>query len=88
MSRQDRHWTLDRRVPVAVIVTLFMQLAAALIWATELDARVASIESQNIGSANWNEKFARLEERMENMRQDTQSIKRRLDYLIERMIRK
>jgi hypothetical protein len=55
-------WLLDRRVPLAVIVTLLLQLGGALIWSAKLDARVDNLEQETINSSGLNEKFARLEE--------------------------
>ena len=82
----ERHWMVDRRVPIAVIVTLLVQMGGALVWATQLDARVADMERASITGANLNEKFARLEERLDNMKQDTAAMKRQLDHLTERLI--
>lgn len=41
---QEKRWRLDRRVPLALIFTMFIQIAAGLIWAAQLDTRVARIE--------------------------------------------
>lgn len=76
---QDDSWKLDRRIPVAFILAIFLQFAGAIIWATELDARVSQIEKQNMGAAALYEKLARIEERMDYMKQDVASIKRQLD---------
>ena len=88
MRRVEEHWTLDRRIPIAVIITLLMQMIGALIWATELDARVGAIEKQNSGMGNVIEKFARLEERLDQVKDDMGYVKRKLDYVTDRMIRK
>jgi hypothetical protein len=81
----ERHWVLDRRVPIAVIVTLLFQMSGALVWATQLDARVGDIERQSISSAGLNEKFARLEERLDDMKQNLASMKHQLDHLTDRL---
>ncbi len=36
--------TLEKRVPLALMFALFLQVAAGLIWAAQLDTRVARIE--------------------------------------------
>jgi len=81
----ERHWTVDRRVPIAVIVTLLIQMGGALVWATQLDARVGDVERQEITSANLNEKFARLEERLDDMKQNLAAMKRQLDHVTDRL---
>ncbi len=43
-------WHIDKRVPVALIVTLLFQAAVGLIWATRLEARVGYLE-QNYAQA-------------------------------------
>jgi len=81
----ERHWMVDRRVPIAVIVTLLIQMGGALVWATQLDARVGDMERQTITSASLNEKFARLEERLDDMKQNLAAMKRQLDHLTDRL---
>lgn len=81
-------WKIDRRVPVAVILAFILQIAGALIWATELDARVSHMERESGTFTGVTEKFVRMEERMENMRQDLGIIRRQLDRMTERLIRK
>lgn len=84
MIREDKHWKLDRRIPIAVITALLMQIFAAVIWVTELDARVNNIESQSIGTAAVNERFARLEERLESLKESLFVVRHQLDQLIDR----
>ncbi|MDX2073501.1 MAG: hypothetical protein SFX19_03940 [Alphaproteobacteria bacterium] len=41
---QERGWRLDRRVPLGMVLAIALQLGAALVWAAQLDTRVARIE--------------------------------------------
>lgn len=50
------------RLPAAVLVTLALQTAAALLWAGAAAARISALESQVIGQAQVAERLARLEE--------------------------
>jgi Tfp pilus assembly protein PilO len=84
----EKGWRIDKRVPVAVILTMFIQIAGILIWAAQLDARVGNMERQVIGETSLNEKFARLEERLENMKQDIVSLRHQIDRLTERLLKK
>lgn len=86
MKKLSDGWKIDRHIPVAVILTLLIQVGGVLIWATQLDARVSGIEQQAISSNTLNEKFARLDERLDNMKQDIAGIKRQLDKLTDRLL--
>jgi Tfp pilus assembly protein PilO len=83
----ENEWRVDKRIPLAVIIAMFLQIAGILIWATQLDARVESIEHRTLADASLSEKFARLEERMENLKRDTDYIKHQMDMVTERMIK-
>lgn len=45
-------WHLDRKVPIALMVTIFMQSATAVWWASSIESRVGTIaksdDSQNL----------------------------------------
>ena len=66
MIKSRESWKLDRRIPLAVIIMLILQIASALVWATQLDARVSNMEHQSISIISVNEKFIRLEERLDH----------------------
>lgn len=86
-SDNELTWKIIRRIPLTVIFMLLFQLGGALIWATQIDARVGTIEQQSISSAELNEKFARLEERLDNMKEDLAGMKRQLDHLTDRLLK-
>jgi len=81
MMNNDKHWKLDRRIPVAVVIALFMQMMGAIVWATSIDARVNQIEQNTMGGAFASEKFARIEERLEHLKEDIVIIRRQLENL-------
>jgi hypothetical protein len=58
MATQTEHWHLDRRVPIALILSLVIQTSAIIWWASSINERVA---------AN-SQKVAILDTRTENMR--------------------
>lgn len=84
----NRHWIVDRRVPLAVIVTLLVQMGGALVWATQLDARVGDVERQAVTDASLNEKFARLDERLDDMKQNLAAMRRQMEHLTDRLLKK
>jgi hypothetical protein len=76
----DLKLDLPRRLPMALLVTLLMQVASVLIWATQLDARVNNIEQLCTNNSGLNEKFARLDERLDGM-------KHQLDRLTDKLLK-
>lgn len=68
-------WHLDRRVPVALILAIFLQTAGAFWWASNIDSRVAQLENQMESRAMVNERLARMEERVEGLRADISDIR-------------
>jgi hypothetical protein len=65
VSEDDKHWHLDKRVPLALIFAILVQTGAALWWAAGVNARVEQLERQVIGSAPHVERIVRLETKMD-----------------------
>ena len=80
-------WRFDRRISLAFVMTLVLQFAGILIWATQLDARVTRVEQQSADNIGLAERFARVEERLDNVKQDTNAMKQLLSNLTEKLIR-
>ncbi len=90
-NADDHHWHLDKRVPVALILTILAQTIGAVWWAASLSARVDVLER------DW-ARFAAVAERL-RLQEDRQTradvrlqalytrlerIERKLDMLLER----
>ena len=75
-NEEITHWRVDKRIPIALLLTLFIQIAAGIIWATQLNARVDNLENEAGASAGFGEKLARIDERLQNLKQDMEFIKR------------
>jgi len=88
MTTAKKCWRLDKNIPIAVIIAFILQVIGAIIWITELDARVSNVEHQSTLLAPANEKFARLEERLDHIKEDTDSLKRQLDRITDRLFKK
>ena len=43
---KDSSWHLDKRVPIALILTIAIQSFAAIFWAGAINTRVAAVESR------------------------------------------
>ncbi|WP_336801581.1 hypothetical protein [Kaistia sp. MMO-174] len=75
-------WHLDKRVPIALIVTLLLQAAVGLIWASKLDARVASLELAQATSGDQPMRIVRVETQMEGVRGTLKEMNDKLDRLL------
>lgn len=80
-------WQIDRRISLALLLSIFIQIIAGLIWATRLDARVNTVEQQALDGSGLNEKFARLDERLDDMKQNLESMKHQLDHLTDHLLK-
>ncbi len=75
------------RLPLSMILMLLVQASAILVWATQLDARVAGIEQLGANGHAVNEKLAKLEARMEDVKEGMGEIKHQLDRLTEFLLK-
>lgn len=57
----DKHWHLDRRVPIAIIIALFLQACAAIWWAKGVDSDVEHLKEGNAVAKQLPERIAKLE---------------------------
>lgn len=72
------HWRIDKRIPIALLLTLFIQIVSGIVWATQLNARVDNLENEAGASAGFGEKLARIDERLQSLKQDMDFIKREI----------
>jgi len=76
MIEQDRNWHLDKRVPIALIVTISLQTAAVIWWASSLSARVDHLERQMADASPRAERLVRVETKLEGLQTGIEEIKR------------
>jgi hypothetical protein len=72
------HWEISRSVPVAVIVTILLQVASTLWWAKGVSASIEGLESQAVQARPTTERLARLETNMDALKTDVRDIKKLL----------
>ena len=60
-------WHLDRRVPIALIVSIAIQTAGIVWWASSISERVGFLERRELATAPHFERIIRLETRMESI---------------------
>lgn len=72
------HWRVDKRIPIALLITLFLQIASAIIWTTQLNARVDTLEQKASYSSDFGEKLARIDERLQAVKQYMEDIRQEI----------
>ena len=72
----DAKWHLDRRVPLALIVTIGLQTGAFIWWAASLSERVNTLERDRVASAPQGERLTRVEVKLEGVQTGIEDIKR------------
>lgn len=73
---EDKHWTVDRRVPLALIVTIAIQTAGLVWWASSLSERVNTLERRAEASAPQADRLTRVEVKIESVQEGISEIKR------------
>jgi hypothetical protein len=75
MSEDDKRWHLDRKVPIAIILTLIAQTGSFVWWAGRLDNRVEMLERGAVTTAPQGDRLTRLEAQYEAIRESLAEIK-------------
>lgn len=71
----DKHWSVDKRIPIALIVTMGLQTAGAVWWASGLSERVNVLEKRADVAAPQAERITRVEVRIETVIDNLKEIK-------------
>lgn len=71
-------WHLDRRVPLALIVTIVLQTAGAFWWAATITTRVAALEEAQQRRIDDHDRITRLEANQTHMLEALRRIEQRL----------
>jgi len=72
-------WRFDRQVSIGLVVTVFLQAAAALMWAGRASARIDDMQRRVEAQAPVAERLARLEEQAAGARQSLDRIEAKLE---------
>jgi hypothetical protein len=78
-------WHLDKKVPISLIIAMFLQFAGVIWYAGKIDARVAALEtSQQVQKERDERQDRSNSETIALLRTQLQDISSKLDRLIER----
>lgn len=72
---QDWQWHLDKKVPLALIVTIIAQTMAIVWWAATASARLDQLERQVNTAAPQVERIIRLETKMDGIAEAISDLK-------------
>lgn len=79
IDKSDTSWHVDRKVPVALIITFIVaiggQSITAVIWASKTDSRIEQLERQGVVSAPQGDRLTRLEVNVEAIKDSLTEIK-------------
>jgi TolA-binding protein len=85
MGDAPEPWHLDKRIPVALILTLLGQMAVAIWWARGVDNDVAALKTEQAALASDQRALQAVQQAQAvsagRMEQDVQSIKSSIDML-------
>jgi hypothetical protein len=76
---KEQQKMLQRRLTLALLFTMAMEAAGALVWAGEASQRLTDVESRVAGQAGLNERMARLEVKIELASAQLARIEKKLD---------
>lgn len=79
MSGPINRWRFDRQVSLGLVITVFLQAAAALMWAGRASARIDDMQRRLDAQAPVAERLARLEAQADASRQSLARIEARLE---------
>jgi hypothetical protein len=74
-SDKGAHWALDKRVPIALILSIVLQTGGIIWWASDVNARVSQLERQAVATGPQSERIIRLETQIEAIREGIAEIK-------------
>jgi hypothetical protein len=63
----NEHWHLDKKVPLALIMTMFIQTAGIMWWAATTTERLSAVERRIEMSAPQGDRLTRVEVRLDNI---------------------
>ncbi len=86
--KQEDTWHLDKRVPVAIIITIVMQFTFTIWYAAQLDHRVATMERNIIGASSQGERLTKVETEFNSVKQELQRRLDRIDIKLDRLLEK
>lgn len=64
-------WHLDKKVPITLIITIFLQSAVAIWWIAKVDNRIENLERENSERSTYSDRLVKTEADQYALRVDT-----------------
>lgn len=74
--KYEREWHLDKKVPIAVILTIMLQTGTFVWWGSRLDHRVETLERESVSRIPQADRLTRVEVKLEGVQEGITEIKR------------
>lgn len=74
-KRWEEQWHLDRKVPIAVIVTILIQSGVFVWWASDANSRLGAVEKRLEASAPQADRLTRVEVQLDAVKEGISDIK-------------
>lgn len=74
-GEDENNWHLDKKVPIALIVTLVLNIGATSWWAATASEKLASLERRIDLAAPQADRLTRVETKLENVQDSLTEIK-------------
>ena len=78
MDHLDPGWRLDKKIPLALILTVSVQTVAIGVWIGSINSRVTTLEVATSRYTDTGEKLIRLDEKMNTVQTQQTDIKEEL----------
>lgn len=75
IDASDSSWHLDRKVPVAIIITILMQTGGVIWWGATANERLSALERKVESTAPQAERLTKVETRLEAVQEGISEIK-------------
>lgn len=76
MMEEHEHWSVDRRVPLAMIFAIALQTAGIVWWGASTSERLAALEKRMETTRPQGDRLTRVEVKLETMQEGITEIKR------------
>lgn len=74
----SRHWHLDKKVPILLILTIFLQTGGFFWWAATTSEKVTALKERTDATAPQAERLARVEVSLDDIKVSLVEIKQSL----------
>lgn len=87
MSTSDQppaaaHWVVDKRIPLALVITIIFQTAGIVWWAASISGRVGVLESTVLTRSDQSGRLIKVETQVDNLVKGQERIEQKMDRLL------